>query len=241
MRTTLLILCGIAVVLTATEVWLRAGNNGLRSQRDTLLPAHASAPTLAARPEQPAAVPPAASGELADLRRDVQKLEAEVAAAAARQPERNSDITRGMVLASDLRNRGRETPAAAFESLLWAAVHGDDSMFAEVVAIPPNDRAQTAEYLKTIGETKRTPEQIAGVLFSREVLKKAESVQVLGSTQVDATHVTLATKIRDFAESEHKGKIPMVLGPGGWQLAVPEGLAKALEQELKRQPGQASP
>ncbi len=237
MRTTVLILCGAAAVLGSIATWLHVTNDRLRAQRDVLVSPPASGSAPATRAAASAGATPVREGDMTRLRAEIRDLEARVSAASAQQPKRNTDITRDLVNVGDLRNAGRDTPAAAFETLVWASVHGDESL-SGLIAISPVDHAQTLEYLRRIGSS-RTPEQVAGILFADELLRKVERVQVLESAQVDPTHVNLKTKTADIAESEHKTTIPMVLGPGGWQLQMPEGMARGLEQTLNYSPAAA--
>lgn len=217
-------------VLAAVTVALQISINRLQSERDGMMrtPETKRAPRL--RPRSSSAHNP----ELAKLQAEIQQLEIRLAATSARTPVPNRDITQGSVRLMDLRNAGHDTPSAAFETLIWAMARGDDAALINSIAIGESDRQQMLGYFAAIGEKTKTPELVAGMLFAKQILKEAESFHILGSTQVDATHVKLHTKEIDLAEEEHTAELPMVLGPGGWKLQIPEGIASALEQEMRR-------
>jgi len=183
--------------------------------------------------------------ELVRARGEVAELEKSVEAARARAvTTTNYDPEKGLVRVKYFRNAGRATPAATFQTMIWAALNGDDDVLAGCFALSAADRQEAVELLADLPEEERlkspTPERLVGLFFAVETLRKIAAGQVLGQKEQDVGHVALRMRTTDLNENTRERDFPMVLGAGGWQLALPDGVVDEFKKELsgpRRPPG----
>jgi hypothetical protein len=177
-------------------------------------------------------------GEVVELEKKLEAARARAVAAANRDPEK------GMVRVKYFRNVGRATPAAAFQTMFWAALNGDDNTLAGCFALSAADRQKAVELLAGLPENVRskspTPEKLVGLFFAMDTLQRLAAGQVVGQKELDAGHVALRWRTTDLTENTREQDFPMVLGAGGWQLALPDGVIDEFKKMLddpRRTPG----
>lgn len=138
------------------------------------------------------------------------------------------------------RNLGRGTPEAAFETILWAVVKGDDATMIGTLSLTGEARAKAEAILARRPEATRTqygtPEKLVGLFFSAGILVGADSFQIVGEERTDPTHATLHVQADGKADT-----FPMVLGADGWQLVVPERALTVIDRILRYPPAGTEP
>jgi hypothetical protein len=124
-------------------------------------------------------------------------------------------------------NKGQATPAAAFQTFVWAAMKGEDATLAGMIALDHAAREKGTAVVAALPEETRTkyptPEKLAALFFAA-ALTGQPSAQVLDVSFPDAQHATV--QVRGLTDKTQK--IPMQLGPQGWQIVVPVGMAERL-------------
>lgn len=153
-----------------------------------------------------------------------QKLEQTVAVEAALAS--NRDPEKGPMQLEHFRNVGQETPAAAFQTLVWAAFKGEDRVLTSLVGLSPEARVKANAVLAAMTETERgqwTPEKL-GTLFVAEMLNEMPALQIKEtSVEKDGRSATLTVHLPSVAKlKEATIRIPMQLGPSGWQVILSE-------------------
>jgi hypothetical protein len=180
------------------------------------------------------------AGAAKALRADVDRLRSEVAALEQRAVERrtahlgesaaeadalanNRDPAKGLMRAEFAVNAGRATPGAAFQTLIWAAMKGEDDAMAAAVTVTGRTREKAEALLAELPAEARakypTPEKLAALFFANGILEELHSFQVLDHTATDATHAKLRVR---FPGARKESSVPMALGPDGWRIVIGE-------------------
>jgi hypothetical protein len=185
--------------------------------------------------------------ELLQLRNEVAGLEARARAASDHKAaisvvlETNRDPEKGMTRGEYFQNIGRATPSAAFQTLVWAALNGDDATLAATLSVTSADRSDAEELLARLSADERakypTAESLAAIMMTGEIVKVA-AAQVLGYEMTDAQHAILSFRT---SESDKDETLPMELGVGGWQAVVPAKAIKALKKRMNQLPPEPAP
>jgi hypothetical protein len=185
------------------------------------------------------------SEEIEEARRQVAALErratsrrAEMQAESARRKTAdaaalavdNRDPEKGMARLEFFKNVGRANPNQALQTLIWAALSGEQEELKRGLLVEGRARAR-AEVL--IGRLPReakasaTPEGLAALWFSNRVLD-VPAAQMADVVFDDAAHATVVVRggIGD------QQSVQMQLGPTGWQVVVPERALEGMQKEV---------
>jgi hypothetical protein len=144
--------------------------------------------------------------------------------------EQNRDPEAGLVRLEHFRDAGQATPAAAFQTFVWAAMRGEEAKQAGMVAFAGAGRAAVEVIVAALPEADRA--LIA--LFFADAFTQMQAAHVTSVTLSDPQHAMLT--VRGLTPREQK--IPLQLGPGGWQIAVPENMGRGLENWVRRKTGE---
>jgi hypothetical protein len=168
--------------------------------------------------------------EVAELERHAEALREEKLArdrATREALAENRDLLKGPVLLENCANAGRATAVSAFETLVWASVHGDDELVAGMIVLDGPSRTLVEAFLASLPEAARqkypTPEKLAALVLA-DTFTDLSAVQIvsqktLGPARTVLTLGRLSGKTTDLV---------MELGPAGWQVAT--GDRKIFEQ-----------
>lgn len=171
-----------------------------------------------------------ARSEVEELERKAQAAYARLRATAAQDAENlanNRNPAAGLVRLEHFQNQGQATPAAAFQTFVWAAMKGQDATLAGMIAMDSAAREKGMAVVAALpGEmqaTYPTPEKLAALFFAA-ALTGQPSAQILEVSQPDSQHAVL--QVRGFTDKVEK--IPMQRGAQGWQIVVPAGMTEKL-------------
>jgi hypothetical protein len=142
----------------------------------------------------------------------------------------NRDPELGMTRLEHFRNVGRERPRAAFQTLVWAAMKGDDRVLATALTMSDSARQKADALLGRLPEDARkkypTAESLAAIAVAEEMLKGG-ALELPGETFTDATHAVIQIRTQN-----KEATLPMQLGAGGWQFVVPERAIDGIARRL---------
>lgn len=179
----------------------------------------------------------AARRDVAALEHRAQRRHDEIAAESARRmatafiiDPKNPDPERGFVMLESFQNVGRETPAAAFQTLIWAALKGDESMLADGLTLEDRAHARAEALVAGLPESTRrqfTPGKLAALWFEGSVVD-VPAAQILRQTQLDATHVMLLTR----GSVGGGPTVTLRKADSGWQLIVPEHGLETVQKKV---------
>ncbi len=238
------------VAATGVEiVSLRRANAALRIQADERRRALKSQTSTADRRilrqtkgsdgEQSASVADRASVRLVQLRADVAALEKRAAEQYAANsehtdaPSTNRDPEKGMTKLEYMQNVGQRTPAAALQTLFWAAMKGEDQMMAGTIGWDEHTRLEAQGLIERLPAEIQarypTPEALAALFISKYALD-VSAIHISETVLNDANNASLIVKGLT-GRDEH---LPMHLGPNGWQLWSGKGQLKWLNDELSK-------
>jgi hypothetical protein len=146
----------------------------------------------------------------------------------------NRDLRVGLVRLEHLTDAGRATPAAALQTLLWAALKGDDAQLASVISLSRTTREQASALLVNLPAQVRstwTPEKL-GALFFTGFCTEMTGAAINNVTISDANHATIAVR---FTNGSKEVVLPLSVetGDGGWQVMLPEKAIDAIQRRLQ--------
>lgn len=243
-----LLVVGLALVAAALALDARRR----RLSAELVAVGHAAAPTSETRTTgtvtgaSPATKTDASADDLAVLaaRRDVADLEqkaeqrhAEIAAQSKKRmatafivDPNNHDPAQGMVMLDTFQNVGRATPAAAFQTVVWAALKGEDATLAEGLTLDDRARARAEVLIARQPESARsqlTPEKLAA-LWLEDAVVDAAAANIVSQTRLDDTHVNLI--VRGGIAPGHT--LTFWQTDSGWRLVVPEAGLEAVQKKV---------
>lgn len=179
-----------------------------------------------------------ARAELATLERSaVEKQQRRQAKAAtdAQALAANHDPAQGLTRLEHCRNVGQATPSAAYQTLVWAALKGDDAMMAQLSTITPAARAQAEAMITRLPEAARarwTPEKIAALFFTG-LMNEVSATQVLSEVAGEPQHAALNLRLM-AGDREITSSLQWQLGSAGWQVVFDEKLLAAVQKKMAR-------
>ena len=144
----------------------------------------------------------------------------------------NRDPVQGPVKMENFKDRGRATPLAGFETLVSAAMGGDDEAVARMLALDGRARERAAALIATLPRDQQekfsTPEALAA-LFFENMITGHYSAQVLSQRTLDTEHaeVTVAFNGRDKGES-----LSMQWSESGWKMLVKEKHVSEIQKHI---------
>jgi hypothetical protein len=141
------------------------------------------------------------------------------------------DPEKGMMRLENMRNAGQGTPAAALQTLLWAAMKGDDPLMARIIGWEESVRPKAQALIDRLPVETRalypTPEAMTALVFTRHILD-VPAIHISKITHKDGGNVVLTVK--GLTRSDQH--FPMRLGPGGWQVIAGGPMLKGLSELL---------
>ena len=176
--------------------------------------------------------------DVVQLREEVRALEEKARAAATQRAAAaaaiamNRDPARALTRLENFQNVGRGTPEAAIQTLMWAALKGDEPTLVASLALSDDAREKALQVLAHLPESARAkypaPENLAALVVTDQILR-ADAVQIVSATPVDAQHAIVNVRL---AGTDGEEKIPTELGVDGWKVTIPKKLISALYQRL---------
>lgn len=151
----------------------------------------------------------------------------------------NRDPEKGAVRVEHFRNVGQATPAAAFQTLIWALVRDDGTALPALLGISAAGREKLHAMVARMPAEKqasfRPPEKVVGMLLALELLEE-DGFQIGEASEPDKAGQAKLTvrRARSGRRNLPEKKLPFQRGPGGWQFqitdATMETVPKAIEQ-----------
>lgn len=131
------------------------------------------------------------------------------------------------------RNVGRATPAAAFQTAVWAMTTGDEGVLADCLALSDRARVKLEALIAGLPEPERArytpPEKIVGLLLSAGLLLDGHGLEVGGAEYRDAAHAVLHVRPPNGRDDPFE----LELGTGGWRLTVGEDVVELIGRFLQ--------
>ena len=192
-----------------------------------------------------AALPPAA--ELEALRADhaaVVRLRGEIEKTKVNvQARERALIPPPLIPASEWKNAGRATPAAAVETFLWAAARHDTDAVAAMLGFDAQLRPAVDQFFAAIPEAMRTQYGTVERLVAQSLTKNLPlaAMSIAEEKQTDADNVALVVRLQNDAGGTKEIPVSMHRGDDGWRLAVPARAVQTVANEIGNQLQAARP
>lgn len=168
--------------------------------------------------------------EVEALERNARATYAQMLATSAQDAENlanNRNPEKGLMRLEHFQSRGAATPAAAFQTFVWAAMKGEDATLAGLITMDRAAREKGMAAVAALPEEARvqypTPEKLAALFFAA-ALTGQPSAQILEVSQLDSQHAIV--QVRGLTDQVQK--VPMQLGAQGWQISVPAEMTERL-------------
>ena len=149
--------------------------------------------------------------------------------------EANRDPRTGLTRLEHFQNLGQSAPATAFQTLVWAAMKGDDATLAQVSMVSESARAKAEALIARLPESGRaqwTPEKLAAMFFTG-AFGEVTAAQVLAENPKDQQHVALSVRLVGAGKET---TIPLLtqLGANGWQVVFDEKMFGAVQKKIAK-------
>ncbi|MEO6568333.1 MAG: hypothetical protein ABIO94_06180 [Opitutaceae bacterium] len=145
----------------------------------------------------------------------------------------NRDPSKGPVRVEHFRNLGQETPAAAFQTVVWASAKKEDSALSSLVDLSPTGR----EKLNAIAsKVESTPEKLIGMLLALGIFNDDGYEIGVASEPNESRQVTLTIRRVPAGSTNLQGgkKISLRLGEPGWRLPISDAMIDAIPSFLEQ-------
>lgn len=150
----------------------------------------------------------------------------------------NRDPTQGMVAAEHLQSVGHATPAAAFQTMVWAALNGQNETLNACFSMSDAARAKLAGVLARLDQKTRekftVPESIPAMLLAEEMLKKVLRLHITGIDTASEDAATAHTKITTRVGRINSQSFPMRRVNGRWTVALDDQMVDSMIRSLSR-------
>jgi RNA polymerase sigma factor (sigma-70 family) len=229
------ITAALAVAGLAGFVIQRQANADLRSENNELLRQSATNAALQAdnaRLIQNAreladelSVARSEHSELARTREEIATLKRQAATARPGGSAGKSQLAAGMIPTGACANVGMGTPAASYETMMWAHRQVDVDALARLITFGDADKAQAAAQFAGLSEETRaklgSPEKMIALMFAAG--PEHAGFQVVSQTSKDEKTILANIAVQKSDGSISKAQIVFARGAEGWQLVVPAG------------------
>jgi RNA polymerase sigma factor (sigma-70 family) len=152
--------------------------------------------------------------EIATLKRDATRMRAKESADAA---------SAAMIPSHAWTNAGMTTPAATYQTAMWAHREADLDALAKTFTFSDADKAKVDALFATLPEETRTkfgsPEKMIALIFAAG--EGPESFRVVSQTQQDENTMTARVQLQRGGGGPKEANLVFRRGPEGWQMIVP--------------------
>jgi hypothetical protein len=179
--------------------------------------------------------------ELARLRDEVNALKVQtkqLAAAPAQRPAGGSPadaLPVKLIPVNEWKNAGRGTPAAAIETLLFAASGADVESLAGSLELTPSAREKAQALLDRLPEATReqygTPEKLMALMLARDAEKLA-GMQVLGQREVAPDTTGVRVRFGNDMGQTKEESLLMHRANDGWHLMLTDAPVEKFAKQL---------
>lgn len=145
--------------------------------------------------------------------------------------ENNRDPRLGLTRLEYFQNRGRATPSAALETLVWAALSGEQATLADITALNSATRARAEDLIAQLSPEERatwTPEKL-GQLWFTGLFTELSAAQIVGETIVAFDEAIVRLRLANQVGEE---KLSLRRTPTGWKVLAPSAAIDHLKKKL---------
>lgn len=151
----------------------------------------------------------------------------------------NRDPEKGPVRVEHFRNVGQATPAAAFQTVIWALAGDEGDALASLLGLSPAGREKLQAIVTRMPLEKqarfRPAEKVIGMLLALDFLKE-DGFQIGAASEPDAAgQVKLSVlRARNGRSNLLEKKLPFQHGPAGWQLPITDAMIDSIPASIEQ-------
>lgn len=143
-----------------------------------------------------------------------------------------------MLRVEELTNRGRATPADAWQTLIWAAMNGQEDELAACLVFTGAAREKAEAWraaLPAEAQAKYTPlEKLPGLFLTEEITRKAAAMQIMDTTEAGPGQVVVRMRQTTLTGSLSTAKLPMHQTERGWAFPIDEKMIDAVRKSTAK-------
>jgi hypothetical protein len=153
------------------------------------------------------------------------------------------DPTKGLTRLEHFQNVGSATPEAAFQTLGWAGMNGDETVLQSLVGLTDGARKAAETLIAGLPDHERVrwnPEKFAGMFFA-ELIIEVPAVHLLETRlEADGQQATLLVRVPSAGNRDATQRVRMQRGAKGWQATVSERQIEQLRNKFQALPAEGS-
>jgi len=171
--------------------------------------------------------------ELAQARTEIARLQAQMQSPAAAKPN-DRVLAEGLVPALSWKNAGVNTPAEAYETMLWAKNYGQVQTFVKTFVLDDLGQAKADALYATIPESLRakyaSPEEMmAGLLINTTAVA---GMRVVDQSSEDTEDTKLNVQYQYSDGRVREDTVDLHRYPDGWRQIIAAGIVDKLGRNL---------
>lgn len=176
--------------------------------------------------------------DLTQARREIAELEQRAKDASANKAARpvavdaNRDPEKALTRLEHFQNVGQATPPAAFQTMVWAAMKGDDIALQNLCYLDDATRQKAQALLAGLPESARekypNPQSLVALAVAGELMR-GSVLKIAGYTAMDSSSVLLTV---NSGPEGKEAKLPMRQSGDRWQFVVPEKAVDAIRRKM---------
>jgi hypothetical protein len=172
---------------------------------------------------------------VAELEQRAEQQRTQLSAQAAGEAEalaNNRDPRQGLTRLEHFQNVGQATPGAALQTMIWAAMKGDEMTLTKMLVLSAEARASADQWIAGMPEETRgkwTPEKLAALAITG-VITDVSAAEIAGEKLDDPQHATVTLRIPGVDPA--KTKLQFQRGGEGWQAVLPATQIEVLRRRM---------
>jgi hypothetical protein len=170
---------------------------------------------------------------------EVEALLAEIKARKTAEKEPSPQPGFKRTLVAECVYAGRATPEASFESVLWAASHGNVDQLAELIDLEGKVRASAQELFDNLPPSSRqeyaNPRKVVATLLAASFPKDAVAASAVDERKSDGD-AFLSVQVEHSEGNARTNVYHLQKQDDGWHLLIPEGVMADFEKMLVDEP-----
>jgi hypothetical protein len=149
-----------------------------------------------------------------------------------------------MLRVEDLTNRGRATAPDGLQTLIWAAIQGEDDELAASLVFGAGAREKTEAWRAKLPLESQarfaTLEKMPGLFLAEEVVRKAAGMQIMKVVEDGPGKATVHARTSTLTGGLSVSKFPMEQTPTGWRLTIPAEMVEGMQKSRRGADPQAA-
>jgi RNA polymerase sigma factor (sigma-70 family) len=153
------------------------------------------------------------------------------------------NIVDDLVKVEEIQNHGAATPAAAFQTIVWAAMQGKTDALANVLMLEPGAVEVGDAFVRQLSPDKRSiyksANHLVALITEKEVLEKGSKMLILDTKHHDDARASVSVLLSDTEKGRkhpYVKEIQLVRVGSQWGLPIRKEVVEGTIQKLREDP-----